>query len=56
MAHVASAQRGTLLVEGKTSHVFHLSDGRRVKGHDLLTRAEWPWRESLHLPRCAMPD
>jgi hypothetical protein len=50
MAHVASAQHGTLLVEGKTSHVFHLSDRRRVKGHDLLTRADWAWRESLHLP------
>jgi hypothetical protein len=49
-AHVATAQRGTLLVEGKTSHVFHRPDGQLVKGHDLLSRSDWPWRESLHLP------
>jgi hypothetical protein len=30
---------GTLVVEGKTSDVFQLSDGRRVKGQDLLSRS-----------------
>ncbi len=50
MAHVATAQRGTLLVEGKTSQVFHRPDGPRVKGHDWRSRSDWPWRASLHLP------
>jgi hypothetical protein len=50
MAPVATAQRGTLLVEGKTSDVFTLPAGGRVKGQDLLTRQDWPWREDLHLP------
>ena len=50
MAHVATAQRGTLLVEGNTSQVFHRPDGPRVKGHDWRSRSDWPWRASLHLP------
>ena len=50
MAHVVTCQGGTVLVEGKTSDVFDLPDGRRVKGQDLLTQADWPWRASLHRP------
>jgi hypothetical protein len=34
-AHVATVQRGTLLVEGKRCSVFSLPDGRRVQGRDL---------------------
>lgn len=50
MTHVANAQRGTLLVEGKTSYVFAWPDGRRLKGQDLLTRQDWRWRQYLHWP------
>jgi len=48
--HIATSWQGTLLVEGKTSYVFSLPDGRQVKGRDLVSSANWPWRESLHLP------
>src|SRR6266404_298815 len=50
LAHVAHHQCGTVVVEGKRTYVFQLSDGRRVTGHELLTRADWPWRDSLQLP------
>jgi hypothetical protein len=50
LAHVASHQRGTAVVEGKRTYVFRLSNGRRVTGQELLTRADWPWRDSLQLP------
>jgi hypothetical protein len=50
LAHVAHYQCGTVVVEGKSPYVFQLSDGRRVPGHALLTRADWPWRDSLQLP------
>jgi hypothetical protein len=50
LAHVAHHQCGTVVVEGKSTYVFQLSDGRRVTGHELLTRADWPWRDSLQLP------
>jgi hypothetical protein len=33
-------------VEGKSSYVFALPDGRQVKGHDLQQPCEWPWRYS----------
>lgn len=39
-----------MLVEGKSLYVFHLPDGRRVKGHDLLSRPDWPWRASPQVP------
>jgi hypothetical protein len=52
LAHVATVQQGTLLVEGKTSYVFVLPDGRRVKGRDLLRRDDWPWHDSAQLPGC----
>ncbi len=50
MAHVATFHQGILVVEGKTSSVFALADGRRVKGHDLWTRADWPWHDGGQLP------
>jgi DDE superfamily endonuclease len=50
LAHVASHQRGTAVVEGKRTYVFRLSNGRRVTGQDLLTQVDWPWRDSLQLP------
>jgi hypothetical protein len=50
LAHVAHYQCGTVVVEGKSPYVFQLSDGRRVPGHALLTRADWPWRDSLQRP------
>ncbi len=50
MAHVATCQGGTLMVEGKSSYVFQLPDGRQVKGQDVLTEANWPWRESAPGP------
>ena len=55
LAHVARHQRGTAVVEGKHTYVFRLSDGRRVTGQELLTRPDWPWRDSLQLPgpQCA---
>jgi hypothetical protein len=46
MQHVREAHQGTMLVEGKQSYVFILADGRKVKGHDLVHQADWPWRES----------
>jgi hypothetical protein len=56
MAHMANAQRGTLLVEGKTSSVFVWPDGRRLNGQDWLTRQDWRWRQDLHWSGCGMPD
>jgi hypothetical protein len=50
LAHVASHQRGTAVVEGKRTYVFRLSTGRRVTGKELLTRADWPWRDRRQLP------
>ena len=44
MCHVRRQHQGTLLVEGKSSYVFMLADGRRVKGADLLHGPDWPWR------------
>jgi hypothetical protein len=50
MDHVATAHQGTFLVEGKSSHVFELPDGRQVKGHDLQQHREWPWRYIAQVP------
>jgi len=50
MDYVATAHQGTLLVEGKSSYVFELPDGRQVKGHDLQQHREWPWRYSVQVP------
>ena len=37
MRHLALTHEGTLLVEGKSTYVFALPDGRQVKGSDLRT-------------------
>jgi hypothetical protein len=50
MHHVATTHQGTFLVEGKTTYVFALPDGRQVKGHDLQKPGDWPWRHSLQAP------
>jgi hypothetical protein len=37
-------------VEGKSTYVFELPDGRQVKGHDLQQHHDWPWRSSEQVP------
>jgi hypothetical protein len=49
-AHVARQPHGTFLVEGQGSDVFQLPDGRRVKGRDVLTQADWPWHDRAQRP------
>ena len=50
MRHVATTHQGTFLVEGKSTYVFELPDGRQVKGGDLQTQSDWPWRHSPQVP------
>jgi hypothetical protein len=50
MRHVATTHQGTFLVEGKSTYVFELPDGRQVKGGDLQTQSAWPWRHSPQVP------
>ena len=50
MSYVTTMHQGTFLVEGKSSYVFELPDGRQVKGHDLQQHREWPWRQSEQVP------
>jgi hypothetical protein len=50
MRHVATTHEGTLLVEGKSTYVFRLADGRQVKGEDLQHQHKWPWRHSPQVP------
>ena len=50
MRHVAITHEGTLLVEGKSTYVFALPDGRQVKGSDLQQHSNWPWRHSEQVP------
>ena len=50
MRHVATTHEGTLLVEGKSTYVFALSDGRQVKGEGLQQQRDWPWRDSPQVP------
>jgi DDE family transposase len=50
MRHVATTHQGTFLVEGKSTYVFALSDGRQVKGEDLQQQRDWPWRDSPQVP------
>jgi hypothetical protein len=50
MRHVATTHQGTVLVEGKSTYVFALADGRQVKGEDLQHQREWPWRHSPQAP------
>jgi hypothetical protein len=50
MRHVATTHRGTFLVEGKTTYVFALPDGRQVTGRDLQQPSNGPWRDSIQVP------
>jgi hypothetical protein len=50
MRRVATIHEGLLLVEGKSTSVFALSDGRQVKGHDLQQHRDWPWCHSPQVP------
>jgi hypothetical protein len=50
MRHVVTTYQGTLLVEGKSTYVFALPDGRQVKGEDLRHQRGWPWRHSSQAP------
>ena len=50
MHYVATTHRGTFLVEGKSSYIFELPDGRQIKGHDLQQDRDWPRRESEQVP------
>ncbi len=50
MRYMATTHEGTLLVEGKSTYVFRLADGRRVKGENLQQQREWPWRDSPQAP------
>jgi hypothetical protein len=50
MRYVAMTHQGTFLVEGKSTYVFALPDGRQVKGHDLQQDRDWPWRDSEQVP------
>jgi hypothetical protein len=47
---IAATHGGTLLVEGKSTYVFELADGRQVKGSDLQQLNAWPWRRSPQVP------
>src|SRR5213594_3542906 len=50
MRHIATTHQGTFLVEGKSTYVSDLPEGRQVKGHDLQQHREWPWRHSAQVP------
>jgi hypothetical protein len=50
MRHVATTHQSTLLVEGKSTYVFELPNGRQVKGSDLQQSSTWPWRDSPQVP------
>ena len=51
MTQGATQHHGTRLVEGKSTSVFFLADGRKVKGHDLVHQSDWPWRDSPWEPQ-----
>jgi hypothetical protein len=50
MRHVATTYQGTVLVEGKSTYVFALPDGRQIKGEDLQHQRDWPWCHSPQAP------
>jgi hypothetical protein len=52
MRHVSDRHHGTLLVQGKSTYVFTLEAGQKVKGADLIKGDQWSWRQSLHAPGC----
>jgi hypothetical protein len=51
MSHVRQQHHGTLLVEGRQSYTFTLTDGRHIKGQDLIEDETWHWREHPWEPR-----
>lgn len=51
LAHVARQHHGPMLVEGTSTSVFDVRDGRRVTGRELGRRAAGPWRDSPQVPR-----
>jgi hypothetical protein len=61
LAHVALHHRGTMLGEGKRTSGFHVRDGRRLTGQELVSRTDWPWRDSpqvrsMRLTATSPPD
>src|SRR5262252_44850 len=50
MRHVTTTHQGMFLVEGKSTYVFTLPDGRQVKGSALQQSSDWPWRDSPQVP------
>jgi hypothetical protein len=52
MSHIRDQHQGVFVVQGKSSYVFSLPDGRQIKGKDLLHDETLPWRQSLEAPRC----
>jgi hypothetical protein len=50
MRHVATTHQGMFLVEGKSTYVFELADGRQIKGSDLQQPNDWLWRDSEQVP------
>ena len=52
MRHVSHTHQGILLVQGKSRYAFTLEGGHKVKGADLTTGDQWPWRQSLYTPGC----
>jgi hypothetical protein len=49
MCHVATTHQGTFLIEGKSSYVFELPDGRQVKGQDFQQQRDWSWHHSSQI-------
>ena len=52
MRHVGQRHQGVLLVQGKSSSVFTLRNGCKIKGRDFLRDEAWPWRQSVDAPGC----
>jgi hypothetical protein len=48
--HLVTMHRGTFLVEGNSTYVFEMPDGRQVKGQDLQQHHDLPWRYSEQVP------
>jgi hypothetical protein len=49
MCHVATTHQGTFLVEGKSSYVFELPEGRQVKGQGFQQQRDWSWHHSSQI-------
>jgi hypothetical protein len=49
MCHVATTHQRMFLVEGKSSYVFELPDGRQVKGQDFQQQRNWSWHHSSQI-------